>query len=241
MIGKALISCRVVSPNHAAATLTASPAAAALPAAEQAPRSAALEAQLRPPWKPDHTAPPTADCSTLGRVTNKTETAILHTNYGDISIDLFGNHAPKTVENFVGLANGTKEYSQPNARGSNEGPFYDGAIFHRIIDGFMIQGGDPTGTGRGGPGYQFEDEFHPELQFDRPFLLAMANAGPGTNGSQFFITVTATPHLNNRHTIFGEVTDKESQKVVAKISRVATDRMDRPNDDVVIESVEITQ
>lgn len=241
MIGKALISCRVVSPNHAAATLTASPAAAALPAAEQAPRSAALEAQLRPPWKPDHTAPPTADCSTLGRVTNKTETAILHTNYGDISIDLFGNHAPKTVENFVGLANGTKEYSQPNARGSNEGPFYDGAIFHRIIDGFMIQGGDPTGTGRGGPGYQFEDEFHPELQFDRPFLLAMANAGPGTNGSQFFITVTATPHLNNRHTIFGEVTDKESQKVVAKISRVATDRMDRPNDDVVIESVEITK
>ena len=241
MIGKALISCRVVSPNHAAATLTASPAAAALPAAEQAPRSAALEAQLRPPWKPDHTAPPTADCSTLGRVTNKTETAILHTNYGDISIDLFGNHAPKTVENFVGLANGTKEYSQPNAQGSNEGPFYDGAIFHRIIDGFMIQGGDPTGTGRGGPGYQFEDEFHPELQFDRPFLLAMANAGPGTNGSQFFITVTATPHLNNRHTIFGEVTDKESQKVVAKISRVATDRMDRPNDDVVIESVEITK
>ena len=119
MIGKALISCRVVSPNHAAATLTASPAAAALPAAEQAPRSAALEAQLRPPWKPDHTAPPTADCSTLGRVTNKTETAILHTNYGDISIDLFGNHAPKTVENFVGLANGTKEYSQPNAQGSN--------------------------------------------------------------------------------------------------------------------------
>ena len=241
MIGKALISCRVVSPNHAAATLTASPAAAALPAAEQAPRSAALEAQLRPPWKPDHTAPPTADCSTLGRVTNKTETAILHTNYGDISIDLFGNHAPKTVENFVGLANGTKEYSQPNAQGSNEGPFYDGAIFHRIIDGFMIQGGDPTGTGRGGPGYQFEDEFHPELQFDRPFLLAMANAGPSTNGSQFFITVTATPHLNNRHTIFGEVTDKESQKVVAKISRVATDRMDRPNDDVVIESVEITK
>lgn len=174
-------------------------------------------------------------------MTNKTETAILHTNYGVISIDLFGNHAPKTVENFVGLANGTKEYSQPNAQGSNEGPFYDGAIFHRIIDGFMIQGGDPTGTGRGGPGYQFEDEFHPELQFDRPFLLAMANAGPGTNGSQFFITVTATPHLNNRHTIFGEVTDKESQKVVAKISRVATDRMDRPNDDVVIESVEITQ
>ena len=155
-------------------------------------------------------------------MTNKTATAILHTNQGDIAIDLFGNHAPETVANFVGLAQGTKEYSQPNASGTNEGPFYDGAIFHRIIDGFMIQGGDPTGTGRGGPGYQFGDEFHPELQFDRPFLLA-------------------PPPLNNRHTIFGEVTDKESQKVVAKISRVATDRMDRPNDDVVIESVEIQE
>ena len=174
-------------------------------------------------------------------MTQKTATATMHTNHGDIVIDLYGNHAPVTVENFIGLAQGTKDYSTQNAKGEQSGPFYDGAIFHRIIDGFMIQGGDPTGTGRGGPGYQFEDEFHPELQFDRPFLLAMANAGPGTNGSQFFITVTATPHLNNRHTIFGEVTDKESQKVVAKISRVATDRMDRPNDDVVIESVEITQ
>jgi peptidyl-prolyl cis-trans isomerase A (cyclophilin A) len=122
-------------------------------------------------------------------VSNKTATAILHTNHGDIAIELFGNHAPETVANFIGLAQGTKEYSEANASGTNEGPFYDGAIFHRIIDGFMIQGGDP----------------------------------------------------NNRHTIFGEVTDKESQKVVAKISRVATDRMDRPNDDVVIESVEIQE
>ena len=172
---------------------------------------------------------------------NKTATAIFHTNQGDIAVDLFGNHAPETVANFVGLAQGTKDYSEPNASGTNEGHFYDGAIFHRIIDNFMIQGGDPTGPGRGGPGYKFVDEFHPELQFDRPFLLAMANAGPGTNGSQFFITTTATPHLNNRHTIFGEVTDKESQKVVAKIGRVATDRMDRPQDDVVIESIEIQE
>lgn len=174
----------------------------------------------------------------------KTATAVLHTNLGDISIDLFGNHAPKTVENFLGLATGDKEkapYTKPNASGTTEGPFYDGAIFHRIIDGFMIQGGDPTGTGTGDPGYKFGDEFHPELQFDRPFLLAMANAGPGTNGSQFFITVTATPHLNNHHTIFGEVTDKESQKIVAKLGRVATGRADRPVEDVVIESIDITE
>lgn len=173
--------------------------------------------------------------------TQKTATAILHTNRGDISIDLFGNHAPQTVDNFVGLAKGTKDYSERNASGGEEGPFYDGAIFHRVIDGFMIQGGDPTGTGRGGPGYRFGDEFHPELQFDRPYLLAMANAGPGTNGSQFFITVAPTPHLNNHHTIFGEVTDADSQKVVDTIAETKTDRFDRPLDDIVIDSVEIVE
>jgi len=172
-------------------------------------------------------------------MTNKTATATLHTNRGDIVIELFGNHAPVTVENFVGLAQGTKEYSTENAKGEKSGPFYDGAVFHRVIDGFMIQGGDPTGTGRGGPGYMFADEFHPELRFDRPYLLAMANAGPGTNGSQFFITVGPTPHLNNRHTIFGEVVDAESQKVVDAIASTPTDRMDRPVDPVMIESVTI--
>ena len=176
---------------------------------------------------------------TMAGMTQKTATATMHTNYGDIVIDLFGNHAPVTVENFIGLAKGEKDYSTQNAKGEQSGPFYDGAIFHRIIDNFMIQGGDPTGTGRGGPGYQFQDEFHPELQFDRPFLLAMANAGPGTNGSQFFITVAPTPHLNNHHTIFGEVTDAASQEVVSKIAKVDTDRMDRPHEDVVIESIDI--
>ena len=161
-------------------------------------------------------------------MTQKTQTMTLHTNHGDIVIDLFGNHAPKTVETITGLAQGT-----------TEGPFYDGAIFHRIIPGFMIQGGDPTGTGTGGPGFNFADEFHPELTFDRPYLLAMANAGPGTNGSQFFITVDATPWLNNRHTIFGEVTDEASRKVVDEIAGVQTGRMDRPVEDVVIESVEV--
>ena len=171
----------------------------------------------------------------------KTATAIMHTNRGDITIELFGNHAPKTVENFVTLADGTADYSTKNAQGTDEGPFYDGAIFHRVIDGFMIQGGDPTGTGTGGPGYRFADEFHPELRFDRAYLLAMANAGPGTNGSQFFITVAPTPHLNNHHTIFGEVTDPASQKVVDAIATTATDRFDRPVEPVVIESIEITE
>lgn len=165
--------------------------------------------------------------------------ATLHTNRGDIRIQLMPFHAPKTVANFVGLANGSKEYRGQNASGETTGPFYDGAIFHRVIAGFMIQGGDPTGTGMGGPGYQFADEFHGELAFDRPYLLAMANAGPGTNGSQFFITVGKTPHLNRKHTIFGEVADDESKAVVDAIATTETDYSDRPTDDVVIESITI--
>ncbi|BBZ65102.1 MAG: peptidylprolyl isomerase [Mycolicibacterium insubricum] len=180
-----------------------------------------------------------ADCETVTSPI-QTATATLHTNRGDIKIALFGNHAPKTVGNFTGLAQGTKEYSTENATGGSSGPFYDGAVFHRVIDGFMIQGGDPTGTGRGGPGYRFADEFHPELSFDKPYLLAMANAGPGTNGSQFFITVGKTPHLNRKHTIFGEVVDPESQKVVDAIAGTAVDRNDRPLEPVVIESITIS-
>jgi peptidyl-prolyl cis-trans isomerase A (cyclophilin A) len=170
---------------------------------------------------------------------NGKQTATLRTNQGDIRIVLFPDHAPKTVANFVGLATGEKSYSQPNAKGGTSGPFYDGSVFHRVISGFMIQGGDPTGTGRGGPGYQFGDEFHPDLRFDRPYLLAMANAGPGTNGSQFFITVGPTPHLNRRHTIFGEVADAESRAVVDAIAATSTDRSDRPLSDVVIEQIDV--
>lgn len=169
-----------------------------------------------------------------------TLTATLHTSLGDVPIELFPNHAPKTVANFVGLAKGTREYSTQNAKGGKTGPFYDGAIFHRIIDGFMIQGGDPTGTGRGGPGYEFADEFHPELSFSKPYLLAMANAGPGTNGSQFFITTGKTPHLNFKHTIFGEVTDPVGQQIVDAISSTAVDRFDKPTTDVVINSITVT-
>ena len=165
--------------------------------------------------------------------------AVLDTSMGKIEVKLFPDHAPKTVANFVELATGDKKYSPPNASGGSSGPFYDGSVFHRVISGFMIQGGDPTGTGRGGPGYQFGDEFHPELKFDRPYLLAMANAGPGTNGSQFFITVAPTPHLNRRHTIFGEVADQESRDVVDAIATTRTGGGDRPVEPVVIESVEV--
>jgi peptidyl-prolyl cis-trans isomerase A (cyclophilin A) len=165
--------------------------------------------------------------------------AILHTNAGPIRVELFDNHAPKTVRNFVELAEGSRDYTDPRTGQAGSGPYYDGTIFHRVISGFMIQGGDPTGTGRGGPGYEFADEFHPELQFDRPYLFAMANAGPGTNGSQFFITVGPTPHLNRRHTIFGEVTDPDSQKVIDTIATAPTAPGDRPQRDVVIERVEV--
>ena len=167
-------------------------------------------------------------------------TATLRTNKGDIHITLFPDHAPKTVDNFVGLATGEKQYTQPNASGSSSGPFYDGSVIHRVINGFMIQGGDPTGTGRGGPGYEFGDEFAPGLSFDRPYLLAMANAGPGTNGSQFFITVGATAWLNRKHTIFGEVADANSRAVVDAIATTPTDRSDRPLSEVVIEHVEVS-
>ncbi len=174
-------------------------------------------------------------------MTDSKQTATLRTSEGDIRIVLFGDHAPKTVANFVGLATGERQYSQPNASGGDSGPFYDGSVFHRVIGGFMLQGGDPTGTGRGGPGYQFGDEFHPDLQFDRPYLLAMANAGPGTNGSQFFITVTPTPHLNRRHTIFGEVADEQSRTVVDAIATTRTGPGDRPVEPVVIESVTVEE
>ena len=157
----------------------------------------------------------------MAGMTQKTATATMHTNYGDIVIDLFGNHAPVTVENFIGLAKGEKDYSTQNAKGEQSGPFYDGAIFHRIIDNFMIQGGDPTGTGRGGPGYQFQDEFHPELQFDRPFLLAMANAGPGTNGSQFFLNYDDS-ELAPNYTYFGTISE-EGLKTLDKIAEAGVD------------------
>src|SRR4029079_10055806 len=165
--------------------------------------------------------------------------AILKTSKGDITINLFPNHAPATVENFVGLAEGTKDYTDDAGRSGEK--YYDGLGFHRVIEGFMIQGGCPLGTGTGGPGYTFKDEFHPELAFTKPYLLAMANAGPGTNGSQFFITVGATPWLTGKHTIFGEVADQASRDVVDAIETTPTGRGDKPVEPVGIEHVEITR
>ena len=174
-----------------------------------------------------------------------THKATIHTNHGDIVVDLFGNHAPKTVKNFVGLSDGTQEWADPRTGEKQSGPLYKDVVFHRIIKDFMIQGGDPLGQGVGGPGYMFDDEIHPELSFDKPYLLAMANAGKrmgkGTNGSQFFITTVPTPFLNGKHTIFGEVVDDASKKVVDELNSVRTGGMDRPVEDAVITSIDIEQ
>jgi len=165
--------------------------------------------------------------------------AQIETTLGQITCQLFPEQAPKTVENFVGLAKGTKEFSDPKARQRTKRPFYDGLVFHRVIPSFMVQGGCPLGTGTGGPGYQFEDEFVEELGFDRPGRLAMANAGPNTNGSQFFITVAPTHWLNQKHTIWGQVV--AGQDVVEKISKVPRDRQDRPQTPVVINAIKIVE
>ena len=172
-------------------------------------------------------------------MTNNTHIATLHTNHGDIKVNLFGLDAPVTVANFVGLSDGTKEWTHPRTGAKNtDTPLYNGVIFHRIIPGFMIQGGDPTGTGMGGPGYNFNDEIS-EHNFNEPYKLAMANAGPGTNGSQFFITVADTGWLYGKHTVFGEVADEDSKNVVKKIAAVKTGPQDKPLEDVVIKSISI--
>lgn len=165
--------------------------------------------------------------------------ANFNTSEGNFTIKLHSKEAPNTVANFVGLATGTKEWTDPRTGAKKNTPYYNGLIFHRIIDGFMIQGGCPLGSGTGGPGYKFGDEFHPSLKHDKVGILSMANAGPGTNGSQFFITLGPTPHLNNKHSVFGEVVD--GLDVVKKIGSTKTDGRDRPLKDVVINSVSIEE
>jgi len=164
-------------------------------------------------------------------------TATLHTSEGDIEIRLFEERAPNTVENFVGLATGEQAWEDPETGEQLEEPLYDEVPFHRVIEGFMIQTGDPAGTGRGGPGYTFDDEFHPELRHDSAGTVSMANRGPDTNGSQFFITLDAQPHLDDKHAVFGEVVD--GMDVVEAIGNVGTDTQDRPTSPVTLESVEI--
>ncbi|MFN0061763.1 MAG: peptidylprolyl isomerase [Myxococcaceae bacterium] len=164
--------------------------------------------------------------------------ATLRTNKGDIVVKLFAKDAPKTVENFVALAAGEKEWRDPKSGAKSKKPLYSGTIFHRVIPNFMIQAGDPTGTGMGDPGYRFEDEVQSGRKFDKPGLLAMANAGPNTNGSQFFITVAATPWLNGRHTIFGEVV--KGYEVVTQIAAAPRGPADKPTQDIVLKSVDIS-
>jgi len=163
--------------------------------------------------------------------------ALFDTSEGSFTVKLFDKEAPNTVANFVGLAEGTREWTDPSTGQKGTGAFYNGVTFHRVIDGFMIQGGDRLGTGTGGPGYKFGDEFHPTLRHSKPGILSMANAGPNTNGSQFFITLGPTPHLDNRHSVFGEVT--EGMDVVKRIGSGPTGRQDRPVKPVVINQVSI--
>jgi peptidyl-prolyl cis-trans isomerase A (cyclophilin A) len=163
--------------------------------------------------------------------------AIFETTMGEITIELFEKEAPQTVANFVGLAEGTKEWTDPVSRKKVKRRFYDGLIFHRVIPRFMIQGGDPLGSGRGGPGYRFKDEFHPSLRHNKPGRLSMANSGPNTNGSQFFITVVPTPFLDKKHAVFGQVV--EGMKVVNKIVKVPRNKRDKPRKSVVMKKVRI--
>jgi len=170
--------------------------------------------------------------------------ATLHTNHGDIRLELFPDQAPKTVGSFAGLAKGEPTWKDLEIGQDRSEPFYDGLIFHRVINGFMIQGGCPSGKGTGGPGYTFDDEIAPDLRFDEPYILAMANSGSrggkGTNGSQFFITVGPTPHLKGKHTIFGHVADDAGKAVVDAIATTPVGGGDKPKHAVVIESVTVT-
>ena len=189
--------------------------------------------------KPKSTAPGgSTKAAPQAAPAKKPPTAVFHTTAGDLTCELFPSQAPKTAKNFIGLSTGTKEWTDPQSGQKTTRPLYDGTIFHRVIPNFMIQGGDPLGQGTGGPGYSFEDEFDSSLTFDRPGRLAMANSGPNTNGSQFFITEVPTPHLNGRHTIFGQC-DDPSVELVKKIARMPKSIGDRPSDPVRINHIQI--
>ncbi|WP_017608289.1 peptidylprolyl isomerase [Nocardiopsis xinjiangensis] len=206
-----------VSALLASSALLLTAACGEAPSAETDEQPQEEQSQEQQQQSGDADGPPEVDVSDV-------EGAVLHTNEGEIGLDLYPEDAPTTVSNFVGLA---------------EDGFYDGLVFHRVIEDFMVQGGDPEGTGRGGPGYTFEDELESDHGFGEPGMLAMANSGPDTNGSQFFLTVAETSHLDGQHTIFGNVADDGSQEVLDTIAAVETDSQDRPVNDVVLESVEV--
>jgi peptidyl-prolyl cis-trans isomerase A (cyclophilin A) len=203
-----------------------------LPPAEQPP--AAPASDVRPPTAEDLKTY-TADLTGDGPLT-----ATFQTSLGDIHCELFADKVPMTVANFVGLARGKKPWLHPKDGSRKTEPLYDGTIFHRVIPDFMIQGGDPLGQGVGGPGYQFSDEFHPDLKHDKPGILSMANAGPGTNGSQFFITERPTPHLDNRHSVFGQCKEVEIVKKMARVEKSSGDPS-KPAEDVVLKKVIISR
>jgi peptidyl-prolyl cis-trans isomerase A (cyclophilin A) len=207
------------------------------PAAEADKPAAAPETPAPPAEKPP--APPAAADSSKPSAAKHGPGVYAHltTNHGTMIARLFDKEVPRTVENFVGLAEGKKQWRNPRTNSMVRRPYYNNLTFHRIIPGFMIQGGDPEGTGMGGPGYRFDDEFHPKLRHSKAGILSMANAGPNTNGGQFFITLGPTPHLDNRHSVFGEVVD--GLDVVRRIGKVPTGRGDRPVNDVRIQSVTI--
>jgi peptidyl-prolyl cis-trans isomerase A (cyclophilin A) len=212
------------------------PATDSAAASSQLSNASQAPTTIQIPAMPELTQPSTEQL--LNLQPGQKLTATIHTSEGDIPIELFHQQAPETVANFVGLAEGTKQWVDPSTgKVVTERSLYQGTVFHRVIKNFMLQGGDPLGNGTGGPGYRFKDEFDPTLVFDGPGILAMANAGPGTNGSQFFITHAATPHLNGAHTIFGKVTI--GMEVVDKIANTPTAPNDRPLEEVMIEEVVI--
>jgi peptidyl-prolyl cis-trans isomerase A (cyclophilin A) len=221
----------------AAGTLALAGCTAADPDAAP-PTASTAEAEPTPRATPTAEAEPTAATTATGAAAaDAGRVATLHTTMGDVTVELYRERAPNTVANFVGLATGEREWIDPETGETRTDPLYEDVLFHRVIDGFMIQGGDPTGTGRGGPGYTFDDEFHPDLRHDGAGVLSMANRGPDTNGSQFFVTLDATPHLDGRHAVFGRVV--EGMAVVREIGAVPTDGADRPLEDVLLESIDV--
>ena len=223
---------------HVGTALALSALAGCTSASRTASSSSSASSSSTTTTQTDTSQPSTATATSSVAATSTARHATLHTTKGDITVELYPEKVPTTVANFVGLATGDTEWEDPQTGETRTDPLYQDVPFHRVIEDFMIQGGDPTGTGRGGPGYTFDDEFHDDLSHDQAGILSMANRGPDTNGSQFVITLAPQPHLDGRHAVFGRVTD--GMAVVEAIGSVPTDDADRPREPVVLESVDVT-